>query len=128
MKRYLFLLSVALMALAILASCSGLQNNSANSSDGSATQDSLKPSDTNGDNSTKDSSQTPDVPSVGSLTTDNTQTPDIPSTEKINTVVWQFNYAYWTFDETLTGENHSSLLVDYGYLRGGFEKIRIPKV
>ena len=45
---------------------------------------------------------------------------------KTNTVTWKFNYTYWQVLELLGDEPHAELLVDYGYLRGGFESIAIP--
>ncbi len=115
MKKYLSLFLVIVMLLALLSSCATLKNDDANQSD------------TNVDNSTMGSSQIPVDPPADSSTTDNTQTPDTPSTEKVNTVTWQFDYAYWDSNETLTGESNTQLLVDGGILGGGFDGIVIPK-
>ena len=51
----------------------------------------------------------------------------IQNADKINTVTWQFDYAYWDYYETLTGETNTELLVDGGILGGDFDGIVIPK-
>ena len=127
MKKYLSLLLLALMTLAFLVSCSDPHNNNTSSYDDSITQDSTNQNGITVDSSTTGNSQAPVVPPEDSSTTDNTQTPDAPSTEKINTVTWQFDYAYWDSSETLTGESNTKLLVDGGILGGDFDGIVIPK-
>ncbi len=111
MKKYLMLILSAIMLLTVLISCTEQEADLANSS-----------------NSVAQSTTVPSEPVTGTTaTTQPTVTPpedqpEIPTepTNPVYTVTWQFTYDYGFHSEEAT------LLVNYGYLQGDFNWIRIP--
>ena len=116
MKKYLMLILSAIMLLAILISCTEQETDSVNSSS-STVQSTTAPSTT----VPSDSTSSTVVISPPSVTPPVDQPGTLDPSKPTKTVTWQFTYDY--------GFHHKdevTLLVDYGYLGGDFNWIRIP--
>ena len=116
MKKYLMLILSAIMILTVLISCTEQETDSVNSSS-STVQSTTAPSTT----VPSDSTSSTVVISPPSVTPPIDQPGTLDPSKPTKTVTWQFTYDY--------GFHHKdevTLLVDYGYLGGDFNWIRIP--